>query len=92
MIAGRFQWRPTWPEKTTKLIALVLGFDNGALLLTEAGTKKRASLYVVRGTSGLAEHDPGGLEIARCERARIPFGAAQRQPHAQTRADRSEAC
>jgi len=64
MIAGRFQWRETWPDKTTKLVALVLGFDNGALLLTEAGTKKRASLYVVRGESGLAEHNPGGLEIA----------------------------
>jgi len=64
MIAGRFQWRPTWPDKTTKLVALVLGFDNGVLLLTEAGTKKRASLYVVRGAGGLAEHDPGGLEVA----------------------------
>ena len=63
MIAGRFQWRPTWPDKTTKLVALVLGFDNGVLLLTEAGTKKRASLYVVRGAGGLAEHDPGGLEV-----------------------------
>ncbi len=64
MIAGRFQWRPAWPDKTTKVVALVLGFDNGTLLLTEAGTKKRASLYVVRGASRLAEHDPGGLEIA----------------------------
>jgi len=64
MIAGRFQWRPTWPDKTTKLVALVLGFDDGVLLLTEAGTKKRASLYVVRGAGGLAEHDPGGLEVA----------------------------
>jgi formamidopyrimidine-DNA glycosylase len=64
MIAGRFQWRETWPDKTTKLVALVLGFDNGALLLTEAGTKKRASLYVVRGAAGLAEHNPGGLEVA----------------------------
>jgi len=63
MIAGRFQWRPTWPDKTTKLVALVLGFDNGVLLLTEAGTKKRASLYVVRGARELAEHDPGGLEV-----------------------------
>jgi formamidopyrimidine-DNA glycosylase len=68
MIAGRFQWRPTWPDKTTKLVALVLGFDHGALLLTEAGTKKRASLYVVRGASGLAPHDPGGLEIADASR------------------------
>ena len=63
MIAGRFQWRPSWPDKTTKLVALVLGFDNGVLLLTEAGTKKRASLYVVRG-SALEQHDPGGLEVA----------------------------
>jgi formamidopyrimidine-DNA glycosylase len=64
MIAGRFQWRETWPDKTTKLVALVLGFDNGALLLTEAGTKKRASLHVVQGEGALAEHDPGGLQVA----------------------------
>src|SRR5262252_2917106 len=64
MIAGRFQWRPSWPDKTTRLVALVLGFDNGVLLLTEAGTKKRASLYVARGAGGLEEHDPGGLEVA----------------------------
>ncbi|HUL83274.1 MAG TPA: DNA-formamidopyrimidine glycosylase family protein [Gammaproteobacteria bacterium] len=64
MIAGRFQWRPTWPDKPSRLIALVLGFDNGTLVLTEAGTKKRASLHVVRGTAALADHDPGGLELA----------------------------
>jgi formamidopyrimidine-DNA glycosylase len=64
MIAGRFQWRPTWPEKPTKLIALILQFESGVLVLTEAGTKKRASLHVLRGTERLAEHDPGGLEIA----------------------------
>jgi formamidopyrimidine-DNA glycosylase len=64
MIAGRFQWRPTWPDKPNKLIALVLEFDSGVLAMTEAGTKKRASLYVVRGVKHLAEHDPGGLEIA----------------------------
>jgi formamidopyrimidine-DNA glycosylase len=65
MIAGRFQWRPTWPDKPTKLIALILKFGSGVLVLTEAGTKKRASLYVVRGSARLAEHDPGGLELAR---------------------------
>ena len=64
MIAGRLQWRPAWPDKPNRLVALVLGFDSGILLMTEAGTKKRASLYVVRGEAGLAEHDPGGLEIA----------------------------
>jgi formamidopyrimidine-DNA glycosylase len=64
MIAGRFQWRPTWPDKPTRLIALILQFESGVLVLTEAGTKKRASLHVVRGARRLAEHDPGGLEIA----------------------------
>jgi len=64
MIAGRFQWRPTWPDRPTKLIVLALQFDSGVLVLTEAGTKKRASLYVMRGEASLAEHDPGGLELA----------------------------
>jgi formamidopyrimidine-DNA glycosylase len=65
MIAGRLQWRPAWPDKPTKLIALILKFDSGVLVLTEAGTKKRASLYVVRGAARLTEHDPGGLELAQ---------------------------
>ena len=64
MIAGRLQWQQAWPSRTSKLVALVLGFESGALLLTEAGTKKRASLYVVRGAAGLAQHEPGGDEIA----------------------------
>jgi formamidopyrimidine-DNA glycosylase len=64
MIAGRLQWRPAWPDKPTKLIALILKFEPGVLVVTEAGTKKRASLYVVRGAAGLTEHDPGGLELA----------------------------
>jgi formamidopyrimidine-DNA glycosylase len=71
MIAGRLQWRPAWPDKTTKLIALLLEFDSGVLVLTEAGTKKRASLYVVRGAEHLAEHDPGGLELAASDPSRF---------------------
>jgi formamidopyrimidine-DNA glycosylase len=63
MIAGRFQWRAEAPEKPVRNAALVLRFDNGTLFLTEAGTKKRASVYVVRGSAGLAEHDPKGLEV-----------------------------
>jgi formamidopyrimidine-DNA glycosylase len=63
MIAGRLQWRAEWPASLTRQTALALGFDNGALLLTEAGTKKRASLYVVRGRAGLAAHQPGGIEL-----------------------------
>jgi formamidopyrimidine-DNA glycosylase len=63
MIAGRLQWRGEWPASFTRQTALALGFDSGTLLLTEAGTKKRASLYVVRGRSGLAAHEPGGVEL-----------------------------
>lgn len=64
MIAGRLQWRPRWPDPSPRNTALVLGFSTGALVLTEAGTRKRASLYVVRGRAALAAHQPGGLEIA----------------------------
>jgi formamidopyrimidine-DNA glycosylase len=63
MIAGRLQWRADWPASPTRQTALALGFDNGTLLLTEAGTKKRASLYVVRGRAGLAAHQRGGVEL-----------------------------
>lgn len=64
MIAGRLQWRPSWPNSFPRNTALVLGFPTGALVLTEAGTRKRASLHVVRGRAALAAHQPGGLEIA----------------------------
>ena len=63
MIAGRLHWRDTAHAKLPKQIAVALDFVNGSLTLTEAGTKKRASLYVVRGRANLAQHDPGGLEI-----------------------------
>jgi formamidopyrimidine-DNA glycosylase len=64
MIAGRLHWRADWPAKIGKSNALALGFESGTLLLTEAGTKKRASLNVARGRTGLSQHDPGGLEVA----------------------------
>ncbi len=70
MIAGRFKWRPiadTRREKTPpgggRIELAAFDFENGTLLLTEAGTKKRASLHVVRGAKALAALDPGGLEV-----------------------------
>jgi formamidopyrimidine-DNA glycosylase len=67
MIAGRFRWRAAVEGKTERpkpgKIGLALDFDNGTLLLTEAGTTRRASLYVVQGRERLAEHDRGGLEV-----------------------------
>jgi formamidopyrimidine-DNA glycosylase len=64
MIAGRLQWRTDRPKKTPPNTQLVLELATGTLFMTEAGTKRRASLYVVRGRDALAEHDRGGLEIA----------------------------
>ena len=63
MIAGRLHWRPSWPSSFTRQTVLALGFADGTLSMTEAGSRKRASLYVVRGRAALAAHQPGGLEI-----------------------------
>ena len=46
-----------------KVGLLALDFDHGTLLLTEAGTKRQASLHVVRGRDALAQHDPGGIQV-----------------------------
>jgi formamidopyrimidine-DNA glycosylase len=78
MIAGRLQWRDRWPDRLSKPTALALGFENGTLLLTEAGTRKRASLYVVRGRAELAQHDPGGLDIGRITAAQFQAVLQQR--------------
>jgi formamidopyrimidine-DNA glycosylase len=85
MIAGRLQWRADWPASFTRGTALALGFENGTLLLTEAGTKKRASLYVVRGRAGLAAHQPGGIELDRIDAAEFE-AALKRRNHTLKRA------
>lgn len=69
MIAGRLQWRPEWPASFTRQTALALGFEGGTLMLTEAGSKKRASLHVVRGRAALAAHERGGIELDRVSAA-----------------------
>ncbi|MDX1501788.1 MAG: DNA-formamidopyrimidine glycosylase family protein [Thermoanaerobaculia bacterium] len=63
MIAGRFQWKDPGAKLPRRLGQAAFDFDHGTLLLTEAGTKKRASLHVVRGEEGLAPFDRGGLEV-----------------------------
>jgi formamidopyrimidine-DNA glycosylase len=63
MIAGRFHWKPKGVKIARKYGQAAFDFPNGTLLLTEAGTKKRASIYLVQGEATLQEHDPGGLEI-----------------------------
>ena len=66
MIAGRLQWKSNKPSLAGKQQLAAFDFDNGSLLLTEAGTKKRASLYVLSGEEELKKHDPGGLEPLAC--------------------------
>ena len=65
MIAGRFRWiAPNARQKVPARISLAqFEFANGTLVLTEAGSKRRASLHVVRGRASLAQFDRGGLEV-----------------------------
>jgi len=63
MIAGRLHWRPRGAKVSKPRGLAAFDFPNGTLLLTEAGSQKRASLHVVAGEAGLRALDPGGLEV-----------------------------
>ena len=63
MIAGRLHWKPAGAKPPGKIGLAAFDFSTGTLTMTEAGTKKRASLDVVRGEAALRDHDPGGLEV-----------------------------
>lgn len=63
MIAGRLRWKERDVKIPRKLGLASFDFDHGSLLLTEAGSKKRASLHLVHGERALLAHDPGGLEV-----------------------------
>jgi len=63
MIAGRLHWKPAGAPIPRRAGLAAFDFPNGTLLLTEAGTKHRASLYLVHGADALAAHDPGGLDV-----------------------------
>ncbi len=63
MIAGRLHWRPRGAKLAGRQSLAAFDFPNGSLVLTEAGTKRRASLHVLSGDEGLRSIDPGGIEI-----------------------------
>lgn len=63
MIAGRFRWKDRGAPIPGKVGLAAVDFSTGTLLLTEAGSKRRASLHVVRGEGALRDHDPGGIEV-----------------------------
>jgi len=67
MVAGRLQWREEPVTLKGKQQLAALEFSSGTLLITEAGTKKRASLYLLDGEVSLKAHDPGGLEPLACQ-------------------------
>ncbi|MGH9424801.1 MAG: DNA-formamidopyrimidine glycosylase family protein, partial [Terriglobia bacterium] len=67
MIAGRLHWRPTAVVKTARNCVVVFSFPSGNLLLTEAGSKKRASLHLVRGEAELQAFNRGGVEVLDCD-------------------------
>jgi formamidopyrimidine-DNA glycosylase len=63
MIAGRLHWKPAGTRIQGKVGLAAFDFPRGTLTLTEASTRKRAALHVVRGEAALAAHDPGGIEV-----------------------------
>jgi formamidopyrimidine-DNA glycosylase len=63
MIAGRLHWKAAGAKLAGRNALAAFDFPSGSLVLTEAGSKRRASLYVVRGEQALHDIDPGGVEI-----------------------------
>src|SRR5690242_681265 len=63
MIAGRLHWRPAQAKLSGRQNLAAFDFPHGSLVLTEAGTKRRASLHVLRGEAGLRSVDSGGIDV-----------------------------
>lgn len=67
MIAGRLHWRPPGVVKAGRNGVVVFDFPSGSLLLTEAGSKKRASLHLIQGETDLQLFSRGGVEVLACD-------------------------
>src|SRR5213594_1001851 len=90
MIAGRLRWLGTDAKLPGRITLAAFELSGGTLLLTEAGTKRRASIHVVEGEAALAAMDPGGLEVlesgleefaARLKRENHTLKRALTDPH-----------
>ena len=66
MIAGRLHWTDAGRKPSTRNLIATFRFDVGMLTLTEAGTKRRASIHVLVGEAALAAYDPGGIDVFAC--------------------------
>ncbi len=69
MIAGRLHWKKVGAKLGGRQMLAAFDFPNGSLILTEAGTKKRASLHMAQGEQGLELLNPGGLEVMSISQA-----------------------
>lgn len=89
MRLGRFQWLPAGPKQPKgpggKALLARFHLERGTLVMTEQGTKKRASLHLVPGRAGLREHERGGLEVMGCTLAAFE-AALHRESHTLKRA------
>ncbi len=85
MIAGRLHWRNAGARIPAKVGLAAFDFSSGTLVVTEAGSKRRASLHLVRGENGLRDHDPGGLEVLTTDLAAFR-AALTRENHTLKRA------
>jgi formamidopyrimidine-DNA glycosylase len=77
MIAGRLRWAEPDARAAGKIALAAFSLPTGTLILTEAATRKRASVHVVRGRNALAQHNPGGLDVFEADTA--AFAAALRR-------------
>jgi formamidopyrimidine-DNA glycosylase len=85
MIAGRLHWKPRGAKLAGKVALAAFDFAGGSLVLTEAGSKRRASLHVVRGEADLRALDPGGLDVLTATFQQFQ-AALRRQNHTLKRA------
>jgi formamidopyrimidine-DNA glycosylase len=85
MIAGRLHWKAAGAKVPGKVGLAAFDFSAGTLTLTEAGTKKRAAIHLIKGEQGLADLDPGGLEPLACTAEELS-AAITRENHTLKRA------
>ena len=77
MIAGRLHWRPLGAKLGGRNNLAAFDFPHGSLTLTEAGSKRRASLHIVQGTEALQAMDPGGIDIFQSDLAAFRHALTQ---------------
>ena len=80
MIAGRLHWKAAGAKPPGRIGLAAFDFSTGTLTLTEAGSKRRAAIHLIRGAAALREHDPGGLEVLDADPAAF-HAALTRENH-----------